>query len=167
MPRQRDILRSFLHRYVLKHFEFRRVAKNILLALPLIVFGIWLLRYEVGHAGWDPDWAYKINWPLITLLSFLINRVVTWKDRSMGWREGAGRWFIVSLAHSSVSQTVYPHLVGAGVNYLVASALLIVTLCPVSYVLNNVWVFASEKLSIAQAARGLWLIAARLVFMKI
>jgi putative flippase GtrA len=164
--RQLDKLWSFLHRHILRHFEARRVVKNILLALPLIALGTWLLRYEVSHLQMNPDWAYKLNWPLITLLSFAINRVVTWRDRSIGWRQGAGRWLAVSLAHSSVSQTIYPHLTAAGMNYLVASSLLIVTLCPVSYVLNNVWVFASEKLSITQAARNLWLIAARIVFLK-
>lgn len=166
MQAKRSKLWSFLHRYVLRHFEFRRVLKNILLALPLIALGIWLLSYEVGSLHMNPDWAYKLNWPFITLLSFGMNRIVTWKDSRTGWREGAARWFIVSLAHSSVSQTIYPHLVHLGVNYLVASVLLIVTLCPASYVMNNVWVFASEKLSVAQAARNVWLLAARIVFLK-
>jgi putative flippase GtrA len=167
LPVHFDRLWSLLHRNVLRHFELRRVAKNILLALPLIALGILLLSYEVTHLSMNPDWAYRLNWPFITLLSFTINRVAAWGDRDMSWREGAGRWFIVSLAHSSVSQTVYPHLVDdVGMNYLVASLLLIVTLCPVSYVLNNVWVFASEKLSIAQTARNVWLLAARIVFLK-
>jgi putative flippase GtrA len=164
--RQLDKLWRLLRRHVFRHFELRRVLKNILLALPLIAFGVLLLRYEVTHFQWGADWAYRANWPIITLMSFAINRIVTWGDRDTSWREGAGRWFIVSLVHSSVSQTVYPHLVDAGINYLVASILLIVTLCPASYVLNNVWVFASEKLSITQAARNVWLLAARIVFLK-
>lgn len=157
---------GFLHRYVFRHFDRRRVLKSILLALPLILLGIGLLRYEVGYRHMNPDWAYRINWPLITFLSFAINRVVTWHDSGTDWRDGASRWFVVSFAHSSVSQTVYPHLVANGVHYLVASILLILTLCPVSYVLNNAWVFASERLSILQAARAAWVIVTRVAFLK-
>jgi len=124
-----------------QHFETRRVAKALLVAVPTIAIGNWLLQFDVSRLGLDPVWAYRANWPIITLLCFILNRVFTWGDRKNASKL---KWVLISALHSAVSQAIYPRLVHAGVNYLLASVALL-ALSPIIFVLNNLITFRKEK----------------------
>ncbi len=124
-----------------QHFETRRVAKALLVAVPTIAIGLWLQHFDVSRLGLDPVWAYRVNWPVITLLCFILNRVFTWGDRK---NASKFKWVLISALHSAVSQGVYPHLVHAGINYLVANMALL-ALSPIIFVFNNLITFRKEK----------------------
>lgn len=134
---------GFLHRFQRRHFEMRRVAKALATAVPTIAIGNWLLHYEVSSFGADPVWAYRANWPLITFLCFVLNRDITWSDRARR-KLSLIKWTVVSLAHTGLTQYLYPKLVHAGVHYMLASAILL-GLGPVGFMINNIVTFRKEK----------------------
>jgi putative flippase GtrA len=142
-------LRSILRRH------FKRVALSILVAIPVIVFGAWLLRFEVSQHHIHRQVAPVINWPLITLLAFASNLLLPWKDRGAEKWEALRKWTLMSLGHSLVSYTAYTLLVQvAGWQYLFVSIGLTAVLSPISYVLRNVWIFvAVRRVPVAEAAR--------------
>lgn len=132
---------NHLRKFQGRHFEKQRVAKALAIAIPTITVGNWLLHFEVSNLGLDPVWAYRTNWPIITFLCFVLNRAFTWSDRKNG---SIVKWMLVSLLHSGLNQYLYPKLVGAGVNYILASVLLL-GLSPVYFVFNNIVTFRKEK----------------------
>lgn len=134
---------GFLRKFQRRHFESRRVAKALAIAVPTIAVGNWLLRYEVSNFGVNPVWAYRANWPLITFLCFVLNRASTWSDRERR-KSNIVKWVVVSLIHSGVSQYLYPKLVHTGVHYMLASAILL-GLGPIGFVINNLVTFRREK----------------------
>lgn len=134
---------GFFRRFQRRHFETRRVAKALAIAIPTIVVGNWLLHYEVSHHWLSKVDAYRANWPVITLLSFVLNCAFTWSDRERR-RWNVVKWVVVSLLHSGITQYFYPKLVYAGLHYMVASAILL-GLGPLSFMINNLVTFRKEK----------------------
>jgi putative flippase GtrA len=126
--------------------HLKRILLSIMVAIPLIIFGGWLLRYEVSQQGIHRQLAPVINWPLITLLAYASNLWLPWKDRESDKRQALRRWVMMSLGHSCISYTAYTLLVSvAGWQYLFVSIGLTVVLSPISYVLRNVWIFVAEQ----------------------
>lgn len=140
----RDISRAHL----------KRVALSITIAIPLVAFGTWLLQFEVSQQGIQEQVAPVINWPLITLLAFVTNLWLPWKDRQPDTWQALRRWALMSLGHSCISYTAYTVLVQvAGWQYLIVSIGLTAILSPVSYVLRNLWIFvADQRLQTAETA---------------
>jgi putative flippase GtrA len=132
--------------------HLKRILLSILVAIPLVAFGGWLLRFEVSQQGIRPQVAPVINWPLITLLAFASNFWVPWKDRESDKRQALKRWALMSLGHSCISYTAYTLLVSvAGWQYLFVSIGLTAVLSPISYVLRNAWIFvASQRVQTAE-----------------
>ena len=132
----------------------KRITQSILVAIPLIAFGAWLLQFEVSQQDIHPQVAPVINWPLITLLAFVTNLWLPWKDREPRKWLALKRWVAVSLGHSFISYTAYTLLVGvAGWRYLFVSIGLTLVLSPLSYVLRNIWIFvAVAKTRLAETA---------------
>lgn len=134
-----------LGRFLRRHFEPIRVLKSLAAALPLIVLGTWLLRYEVSQQHVDPALARLINIPPITLLSYLAARWV-WRDRQTGFWHGLWLFFVASLVQIAISFSLYILLAKmAGLPYLYVSIGLIITLGPTFYVFNNVKIFAARQ----------------------
>ena len=132
-----------LWNFFLSHFEPKRVVKSILVAIPLIALGTWLLSYEVSRQDIPSVWARWLNLPIITLLSYALNRQIVWSDGETTWWHGLRRYTVVSVAHASATWTVFTLLVtvaGLGHAYLYVNLLLIVVFCPASYLLYKLWI---------------------------
>lgn len=126
--------------------HFKRVMLSILVAIPLIVFGTWLLHFEVAQHDIHKQVAPVINWPLITGLAFLSNLWLPWKDRVPKKWLALKRWVVLSLGHSCVTYSVYTLLVNvAGWRYLFVSVGLTAVLSPFIYVIRDVWIFVAER----------------------
>ena len=139
-------MQNILHhalRFRRKLFERRRVVRALLVAIPTIVLGNWLLHFDVSRLGLDPVWAYRANWPIITFFCFVLNSVFIWNDREKGRRTKI-KWVLVSILHSSFSQYLYPKLVHTGLNYILASIILL-GISPVLYLVHSTWTFRKEK----------------------
>src|SRR5665213_2073176 len=83
--------------------HLKRVLLSIAIAVPLIAFGGWLLQYEVSQQGIQQQVAPVINWPLITMLAFVFNLWLPWKDRQPDKKQALKRWVLMSLGHSCIS----------------------------------------------------------------
>lgn len=136
---------------IYKHF--RRVALSVGVAVPLIVYGAMLFSTEVEEYELDPQTAYLINWPLITLAAFASNRWLPWKDRAVHWWTALKRWSVISIGHTAVSYSAFKVLTDMfGLHYLTVSLSLTMSLGLVSYILRNVWVFVGDRCQQAASA---------------
>jgi putative flippase GtrA len=118
-------------------------VRALLVAVPTIVLGWWLLHFDVTHFGLDPVSAYRYNWPIITFLCFVLNYVFVFDDRHRD-RKSLIKWVLVSLLHSGFSQYFYPKLVHSDINYLLANAILL-GVSPLTYLIHSLFTFRKEK----------------------
>lgn len=133
--------------------HIKRITFSIVVALPLIVFGAWLLDFEVQQQEVNPMAAYLLNWPLITLLAFASNRWILWSDRGTNWWTALKRWVVVSLGHSVIGFSVFSLLVEfVGWDHLTVSLGLTAALGLGSYILRNLWIFVADRHQVAVKA---------------
>lgn len=123
--------------------HIKRILLSVLVAIPLITFGAWLLHFEVTQNEVHPLAAYLLNWPLITGMAFVSNRWLLWHDRETGVWVALRRWVVASIGHSLISYSVFVLLVQVfGWQYLVVSLCLTAALGLGSYIVRNLWIFA-------------------------
>lgn len=128
-----------------------RVSLSIVVALPLIVFGAWLLRYEISQQDVNPVAAYAVNWPLITVLAFLTNWFI-WMDRKANVWQALKRWVVASLAHSCISYSLFAVMVEVfGWPAVQVSLSLTAALGVGSYILRSMWVFVQTRQEVVVA----------------
>jgi putative flippase GtrA len=102
-----------------------------------------LVRY--GHT-W-PDWSYAAQAVFSIELSYLLNRYVTWRDRTVGFWAAAWKFNAQKAFMTVINMAAYALLVRVGMEYIVANVLLTGIFTPVNY-------FAGDLLVFARGARG-------------
>ncbi len=101
------------------------------------------MRY--GHTG--PDWSYAAQAVFSIELSYLLNRHLTWRDRTGGWWASAWKFNVQKALMTVINMAAYALLVRVGMEYIVANVLLTAIFTPVNY-------FAGDLLVFARGARG-------------
>jgi putative flippase GtrA len=99
---------------------------------------ILLVRY--AHIGADPSYAAQAVFSIE--LSYLLNRYLTWRDRSVGWWAAAWKFNAQKLIMTVINLVAYALLVRFGMEYVVANVLLTAIFTPVNYVAGDLLVFA-------------------------
>ncbi len=80
----------------------RRILLAILLDAPVVVLGAWLLDTEI-NSGIPSLASVVMNWPLITCLTFFINRWILFSDRTIDFWSASKRYLALSVGHTAIS----------------------------------------------------------------
>jgi putative flippase GtrA/glycosyltransferase involved in cell wall biosynthesis len=80
-------------------------------------------------------------------LSFLLNRYVTWRDRSAPFWRALWRFNTQKILMTAVNMAAYAGLVRFGVQYIAANIALTAVFTPVNYLLAHYWSFTSPAVA--------------------
>ena len=105
--------------------------------------GVQVLLVQVAHV--PAVLAYVTQLVLSVQANFLANYHWTWGDRNAPFWRSYWRYDVKRAAGTVLSLSIYPVLVRLGMNYLVASALLVAVLTPANYVLGHFWTFSAGR----------------------
>jgi putative flippase GtrA len=103
-----------------------------------LVLQVLLVRY--AHIGPDPSYAAQAIFSIE--LSYLLNRHLTWRDRSVGWWAAAAKFNAQKLIMTVINLAAYALLVRLGLEYVVANVVLTAIFTPINYFAADVMVFA-------------------------
>jgi len=111
----------------------------------VFVAGLGLQVMLVRYAGLGPDPAYAAQAIFSIELSYLLNRCLTWRDRSVGWWAAAWKFNAQKLLMTVFTMASYALLVRLGMQYLVANVVLTAILTPANYFASDLLVFVHGK----------------------
>ena len=136
-----DLLTRHRHGFASRFSVFSLIGAGVFFAGLGLQVG--LVRY--GHLG--PDWAYAAQAVFSIELSYLLNRYLTWRDRTIGFWASAWKFNAQKTFMTVINMAAYALLVRVGMQYVVANVLLTAIFTPVNY-------FAGDLLVFARGARG-------------
>jgi putative flippase GtrA len=113
----------------------------------VFIAGLALQILLVRYARLGPDSSYAAQAIFSIELSYLLNRHLTWRDRSVGWWSAAVRFNAQKLLTTVVTMAAYALLVRFGLEYVIANVLLTMIFTPVNY-------FAADLLVFVRGGRG-------------
>jgi putative flippase GtrA len=127
---------------------FRDHIKRLLLfaaaGLLTTALGLGLYYVEVSLLDINKYAVRPVNWPLMTLISFLVNLLIFGSRRVSKKRSGI-RWFIVAVGCSGCSFSVFTLLnASAGVQYLLAQVITGAIVGIPHYAVTHLKVFQEE-----------------------
>ena len=133
----------------------RRWRQYSLYGCTLTVVGLALLYITVSHMSMNVFVAQMVIVPAImAVISYIVHRRKTFGDRDVLKRSG-GRFAAVRLGGMGVSKISFILLVGVlGVQYLLASALIVAALAWPTYRLNRDWAFRPTPTYTPEVLRG-------------
>jgi putative flippase GtrA len=108
----------------------------------VFIAGLGLQVLLVRYAHFGPDPAYAVQAIFSIELSYLLNRHLTWRDRSIGWRAAAWKFNVQKLLVTVVNLVAFALLVRFGLEYVAANVLLTAILTPVNFFAADFLVFA-------------------------
>jgi putative flippase GtrA/GT2 family glycosyltransferase len=111
----------------------------------VFIAGLALQVALVRYANIGADWAYAAQAFFSIELSYLLNRYVTWRDRSAGFWSAAWKFNAQKLLMTVINLTAYALLVRAGMEYIVANVVLTAIFTPVNYFAADLLVFVRGK----------------------
>jgi putative flippase GtrA/GT2 family glycosyltransferase/4-amino-4-deoxy-L-arabinose transferase-like glycosyltransferase len=107
----------------------------------VFIAGLALQVGLVRYANIGADWSYAAQAIFSIELSYLLNRYLTWRDRSAGFWAAAWKFNAQKLLMTVVNLTAYALLVRAGMEYIVANVVLTAIFTPVNYFAADLLVF--------------------------
>jgi putative flippase GtrA len=108
--------------------------------LVCLVLQVALIKIlGVGHVA-----AYIIQAAFGVQFNFMLSRLLTWRDRSVSLPGALVRYNVHQLATYGLGMALYAGLDWLGMNYVVATIAVNLTLTPVSFALGNRWSMAER-----------------------
>jgi putative flippase GtrA len=135
----RRVKRVTRHGYGFRFSLFALVGGLVFLA------GLALQVALVRYAGIGADWSYAAQAIFSIELSYLLNRYLTWRDRSAGFWAAAWKFNVQKLLMTVVNLAAYALLVRAGMEYIVANIVLTAIFTPVNYFAADLLVFVRGR----------------------
>lgn len=135
----------------------RRWRRYSLYGCTLTVVGLAMLYITVSHLSVNVFLAQMVVVPVVmAAVSYFVHRFKTFGDRTVSENSG-GRFLAVRLGGMGISKISFVLLVGVlGLQYLLASMLIIATLAWPTYRLNRDWAFKPNYTPTPDSIRGLY-----------
>ncbi len=111
----------------------------------VFIAGLGLQVVLVRYANVGADWSYAAQAIFSIELSYLLNRYLTWRDRSARFWAAAWKFNAQKLLMTVINLTAYALLVRAGMEYIVANVVLTAIFTPVNYFAADLLVFVRGK----------------------
>ena len=127
------------HRYGFRFAFFALIGGLVFVA------GLGLQVMLVRYANIGVDWSYAAQAIFSIELSYLLNRYLTWRDRSAGFWAAAWKFNAQKLLMTVINLAAYALLVRAGMEYIVANVVLTAIFTPVNYFASDLLVFVHGK----------------------
>ncbi len=89
--------------------------------------------------------AYVVQGIASIQLSFLLNRYLTWRDRSVSFWRAMWRFNAQKAFMTAINMGAYAILVRLGMQYIAANIVLTAVFTPVNYVIGHYWSFAAKR----------------------
>jgi 4-amino-4-deoxy-L-arabinose transferase-like glycosyltransferase/glycosyltransferase involved in cell wall biosynthesis/putative flippase GtrA len=134
------------HRHWIRFAVFGAIGGLVFVA----GLALQILLVHVLHVG--AVLAYIAQGVFSVQLSFLLNRYVTWRERSLPFLVSWRRFNAQKIVMSVVNAVAYAGLIRLGMEYIAANIVLTAFFTPVNYVIGHRWSFTSRK-RMVQAAR--------------
>lgn len=120
----------------------RYVAWSLGIALAMWGLGFGLLHSLITQSSLGPIVSNLTLVIPMGLLGFYLNRRLAFGDRQTRVRKSLSRWTVSRVFSTGTSQTSFALMVGVfGLQYYEARLGITAVLGPISYVINNGWVF--------------------------
>jgi len=130
---------------VTRHGNGFRFTLFALIGGGVFIAGLALQVALVRYANIGADRSYAAQAVFSIELSYLLNRYLTWRDRSAGFWTAAWKFNAQKLLMTVINLTAYALLVRAGVEYIVANVVLTAIFTPVNYFAADLLVFVRGK----------------------
>jgi putative flippase GtrA/GT2 family glycosyltransferase len=127
--------------HVTRHGYGFRFPLFALIGGLVFIAGLALQVALVRYANAGADWSYAAQAMFSIELSYLLNRYLTWRDRSAGFWAAAWKFNAQKLVMTVINLTAYALLVRAGMEYIVANVVLTAVFTPVNYFAADLLVF--------------------------
>ncbi|HEY1623892.1 MAG TPA: glycosyltransferase [Streptosporangiaceae bacterium] len=108
----------------------------------VFVAGLALQVALVRYAHTGPDWSYAAQAVFSIELSYLLNRYLTWRDRTVGFWGAAWKFNAQKALMTVVNMAAYAFLVRLGIEYIAANIALTAIFTPINYFAGDLFVFA-------------------------
>jgi putative flippase GtrA len=131
--------------HVTRHGYGFRFSLFALIGGLVFIAGLALQVVLVRYARTGADWSYAAQAIFSIELSYLLNRYVTWRDRTAGFWAAAWKFNAQKLLMTVINLTAYALLVRAGMEYIVANVVLTAVFTPVNYFASDLLVFVRGK----------------------
>jgi putative flippase GtrA len=130
-----------------RHGFTSRFSVFSLIGAGVFFAGLALQVALVRYCRTGPDWSYAAQAVFSIELSYLLNRYLTWRDRTVGFWAAAWKFNAQKALMTVINMAAYALLVRVGMEYVVANVLLTAISTPINY-------FAGDLLVFARGARG-------------
>lgn len=127
--------------HVTRHGYGFRFSLFALIGGLVFIAGLALQVVLVRYANVGADWSYAAQAIFSIELSYLLNRYLTWRDRSAGFWAAGWKFNAQKLVMTVINLTAYALLVRAGMEYIVANVVLTAVFTPVNYFAADLLVF--------------------------
>jgi putative flippase GtrA/4-amino-4-deoxy-L-arabinose transferase-like glycosyltransferase/GT2 family glycosyltransferase len=131
--------------HVTRHGYAFRFTLFALIGGLVFIAGLALQVALVRYANVGADWSYTAQAIFSIELSYLLNRYLTWRDRSAGFWAAAWKFNAQKLLMTVVNLAAYALLIRAGMEYIVANVVLTAIFTPVNYFAADLLVFVRGK----------------------
>lgn len=118
----------------------------------VFLLGLVMQILLVARIHMAADTAYVVQGVVSIETSFLLNRYLTWRDRTVPFWRACRRWNTQRLFMTVVNMGTYAGLVHLGVQYIVANVAITAVFTPVNYLLGHRWSFAASTTDVVEGA---------------
>lgn len=139
----KDFKKAYLA-YLLHRHSWRWIRFTTIGAVTMGL-GFLILFLTISDGGIKPIFGYLIENAVTLQIGFLLNRYLTFSDRDTHWFKALLRWYAVRAASFGAGQACFFLLVNiAGLQYMLASLTIAMTLGLFSYSISNFFTFAGR-----------------------
>lgn len=135
--------KAYLHYLLRSHFW--RWARFTVISTACTGIGFLILYLAVAHWGLGPVLGYLIENAIVLQIAFILNRYITFGDRSANWFRALFKWHVSRLSMFGAGQLFFFLLVSlAGMHYMTASIVIALSLGFFDYILSDIFAFSSK-----------------------
>lgn len=125
--------------------HFWRWIRYTTIGAIMMGIGFGILYIAISELGLKPVLGYLIENTILMQVSFAINRYLTFGDRDMPWFKALLKWYGVKAFGFGAGQGIFFLLVNiAGLQYMLASLTIAVSLGVITYMLSNIFAFSGR-----------------------
>ena len=118
----------------------------------VFLLNIAVVQLFVTVLDFNPIVVYPFALAAGITVDYLLNRAITWSDRTLGLRRSASRYAILHIATAGIEYGLFAVFVHLGLIVLVAQIAAGSVSGSINYLVTHTWAFATDELTPEEAA---------------
>lgn len=132
-------------RYLYTH-HFWRWLRFATIGFVMMGIGFGILYITVSNMGLKPVVGYLTENLIMLQIGFLLNRYITFGDRTTHWLKALVKWHFVRALMFGLGQGAFFLLVSIiGFQYMLASLTIALSFGLLNYAISNFWAFSGQR----------------------